>query len=332
MSDAIRPYDVLTLGETMARFTPPGYERFGQSRSVEMHVGGSESNTAVGLARLGHRVCWLSRLTDNPIGRWIAGEIASHGVDVSHVMWTDNDRVGTYYMERGPVPRNSHVFYDRAASAMSNMQPEELPSELFMPQGARLFHTTGITVGLSESTRRTVQRAVELARAAGQLVSFDLNYRSRLWSPTQAYAACEPIMAQANLVFLPIRDAFTVCHVTTNSEPFAVCRELHRRWPHATIVLTQGELGAVAMDAQGEFFEQPAFRAIEVERLGGGDAFSAGYLSAVLSGSETAHALRWGCAAAAMKYTIPGDLPLIEPKLVSSLASDLSGSTGQVQR
>ena len=132
-----RGVDVQTIGETMLRFTPPAFERFGQSRAVEMHVGGSESNTAVGLARLGHRARWISRMTDNPLGRWIVREIASHGVDDSYVIWTDEDRVGTYYMERGLPPRDSRVFYDREASAISRLQAADLPRELFSPGAAQ---------------------------------------------------------------------------------------------------------------------------------------------------------------------------------------------------
>lgn len=331
MSDDVPQYDVLTLGETMARFTPPGFERFGQSRSVEMHVGGSESNTAVGLSRLGFRACWLSRLTNNAIGRWIATEIASHGVDVSWVNWTDEDRVGTYYLERGRPPRSSQVFYDRAGSAMSRMRPEELPAELFTSNAARVFHTSGITLGLSQVSRQTALRAVELARAAGQKISFDLNFRSRLWSATDAYAACAPIMAQADIVFLPLRDAHAVCGVS-GSDPAAVCRELHARWPRATLVVTRGGQGAVAMDADGEFYEQPAFPAEEVERLGGGDAFSAGYLAAMLSGGMVGDSLRWGCATAAIKYTIPGDLPLFDRDMVVTLVNDPSRGSSSISR
>ncbi len=331
MSNEAPQYDVITLGETMARFTPPGFERFGQSRSVEMHVGGSESNTAVGLARLGHRVCWLSRMTDNAIGRWIATEIASQGVDVSRVIWTDEQRVGTYYMERGRPPRTSQVFYDRAGSAMSCMRPDELPLELFSKNSAKVFHTTGITVGLSQESRRTALHAVELARAAELKISFDLNFRSRLWSAGDAYAACEPIMAQADVVFLPVRDAQAVCRVA-GSDPAAICGELHSRWPRATLVVTRGAQGAVAMDADGEFYEQPAFPAEEVERLGGGDAFSAGYLAALLSASTVADSLRWGCATAAIKYTIPGDLPLLDRDMVVTLVNDPSRGSANISR
>lgn len=331
MIDSTKSYDVLTLGETMVRFSPAGYERFGQSRTVEMHVAGSESNTAIGLARLGHRVGWLSRLTNNTIGRWISAEIASHGVDVSHVVWTDDDRVGTYYMERGAPPRSSQVIYDRAESAISHMRPEELPSELFCNQAAKVFHTSGITLGISSQSRRTALRAIELARGAGQLLSFDLNYRSRLWTASAAWEACEPVMAQSDLIFLPIRDARPVCG-TSSSDPAEVCRELHSRWPRATIVVTRGNLGAAAIDLAGTFFEQSAFSAVEVERLGGGDAFSAGYLSAFLSGKKTAEALRWACATAAIKYTIPGDLPLIDRSAVAALVADESQLGSAIQR
>ncbi|MEZ6138213.1 MAG: sugar kinase [Pirellulaceae bacterium] len=320
---------VITLGETMARFTPPNFERIGQSRQVEIHVGGSESNTAVGLARLGHRVSWLSRMTDNPLGRWIVREIGSQGVDISHVVWTVEDRVGTYYLERGRAPRSSQVFYDRAGSAMSRMQPAELPVELFNSE-ARIFHTTGITLGISPAAGQTAARAVELSRAAGMRVSFDLNYRSRLWSTDAAYRACEPLLAAADYLFLPARDANTVVGATA-TEPQAICRELHRRWPNCTLLLTMGKAGAVAIEPSGEIHQQSAFAAEEVERLGGGDAFSAGFLSATLEGENVGQALRWACAAAAIKYTLPGDLPLLDRPMVTSLVESNSAS-GEIRR
>lgn len=331
MCNSNNPYDVITLGETMARFSPAGFERFGQSRTVEMHVAGSESNTAIGLARLGHRVCWLSRLSDNAVGRWIAAEIASHGVNVSSVVWTDADRVGIFYMERGAPPRSSQVFYDRAESAMACMKPQELPSDLFRSEAGGIFHTSGITLGISSQARQTALYAIELARGAGRLISFDLNYRSRLWTSAAARVACEPAMAHSDLIFLPVRDAKSVCEISAIA-PASICRELHNRWPQATIVLTRGNLGAVAMDQSGNFFEQPAFPAVEVERLGGGDAFSAGYLSAFLSGQNIAEALRWGCATAAIKYTLPGDLPLIDRSSVAALVADESQSRSAIVR
>ncbi len=138
-------------------------------------------------------------------------------------------------------------------------------------------------------------------------------------------------MAQADIVFLPLRDAHAVCGVS-GSDPAAVCRELHARWPRATLVVTRGGQGAVAMDADGEFYEQPAFPAEEVERLGGGDAFSAGYLAAMLSGGMVGDSLRWGCATAAIKYTIPGDLPLFDRDMVVTLVNDPSRGSSSISR
>src|SRR5687768_14961826 len=107
-------YDVITLGETMVRLSPPGFRRIEQSTEMTVEVGGSESNVAIGLARLGLRSLWLSRLTANSLGRLIEQQVRRHGVDTSRVLWTDEDRVGLYFLEEGPGPRGSRVIYDRA--------------------------------------------------------------------------------------------------------------------------------------------------------------------------------------------------------------------------
>jgi 2-dehydro-3-deoxygluconokinase len=178
-------YDVVTLGETMLRFTPPALRRLEQTHDFELHVGGSESNTSVGLARLGLKVAWLSRLTDNALGHIVARTIASHGADTSQVVWTPEDRVGLYFLEEGKAPRGSQVIYDRKDSAVSKMQPSDLPIYLFTQGNAKLFHTTGITLALSESAKATATKALELAKNAGWRVSFDVNYRAKLWTPKE---------------------------------------------------------------------------------------------------------------------------------------------------
>lgn len=327
----IAGWDVVTLGETMLRLTPRGFERFEQSSSVEVHVGGSESNTAVGLARLGHRVCWLSRLTCNPLGKLISNTIAAQGVDVSQVIWTDQDRVGTYYLERGSTPRNSEVFYDRADSAMSRMSAEDLPPELFSRLRPKFFHTTGITLGISASATATAEAAAQSARDAGCRVSFDVNFRSRLWTPQDAAEACDRYIEFADLVFLPRRDAVNL-YGASDSDTQQICRQLQRRWAGRTIVLTLGADGAAAIDSNGDYYYQPVYSAFEVERLGGGDAFSAGFLSAQSTGLSVRESLRWGAAAAAIKYTIPGDLPLFDRSSVQSLASSGVSMTATINR
>ncbi|HEX2914642.1 MAG TPA: sugar kinase [Chloroflexia bacterium] len=307
-------YDVVTLGETMLRLTPPNLKRLEQTQSLDIEVGGSESNTAVGLARLGLKVAWLSRMTDNPLGRLIARTIAGHGVDTSYVTWTDQDRIGLYFLEEGRAPRGSSIIYDRANSAASRIQPTDLPSELFTAGKARLLHLTGITPALGPQAAATTRHAIKLAKEAGWLFSFDLNYRSRLWATLAAREGCEPLAAAADLLIAPLGDTRLLYNLSPECTPVEALAELSRRFPRATVVLTLGKQGAIGCEPQGKIVRQSVFRAEEVGRIGGGDAFAAGLLYGYLLNQpdRLATALRWGAAVAALKYSIPGDLPVID--------------------
>lgn len=323
-------YDVVALGETMLRLTPPGCERFEQASSWEVHVGGSESNTAVGCARLGLRTAWLSRLTDNALGRMIEGVIGQHKVDTRHVVWTDGDRVGTYYLQRGKPPRASQVTYDRAGSAAANWHPYDLPEALFREGESQALHTTGITLGISESAALTAQRAMELAGDAKWLLSFDVNYRAKLWSPELARERCSLAMERADVVFIAERDVTKLFGIG-GADPAKMLEQLGAFFARPTLVMTRGSAGAVARGSDGGLVTQPAFLAEAVERLGGGDAFSAGYLRGYLETGDIAYALRWGAAVAALKYTTPGDLPLIDAADAEALVKHSVKNSGSAE-
>lgn len=328
-------YDVVTLGETMLRLTPPHLQRLEQARHLDIEVGGTESNVAVGLARLGLKVLWLSRLTANPLGRLIVHTIAGQGVDTSRVVWTADDRVGLLFFEEGRPPRASQVIYDRRQSAISQMRPEELPADLFHPDGARLLHLTGITLALGPAVAATVQHALRLARSAGWLVSFDVNYRQQLWSPEAAVQACEAVARAADILFVPRGDACTLYGFDTGTEADHLLHLLRKRYPQTTIVMTLGAEGALASEPQGRLLRQPAFPAQEIGRLGGGDAFAAGFLFRYLTVPETdnrlAQALQWGTALAALKYSMLGDMPLIDRHEVETLIAQ-GGSGPSLRR
>lgn len=325
-------YDVVTLGETMARLTPPGALRLEQAQSLEVYAGGSESNTAVGLARLGMQVCWLSRLTDSPLGRWIGNAIRAQGVDTAQVVWTADDRVGLYFLEEGQTPRESRVIYDRRDSAMSHMLPEHLPGDLFQPDGARLLHLTGITLAISEQAYATAQRVRELAKAAGWLFSFDVNFRGKLWSPEQARAGCEPFMQAADVIFLPLRDALLLYDYADDMSASDVINDLGSRYPQATVVMTLGEGGSLARAQDGHIQHQGAYTAAVVCRLGRGDAFTAGFLYRWLTDADDLPlALRYGAAMAALKFSMTGDMPLVEPGEVRALV-ERGGAAGGITR
>src|SRR3954454_16983021 len=174
------PFDVVTFGEAMVRLSPPSFRRLEQARSLDVQVGGAELNTAVALARLGHSSAWVSRLTRNPLGRLIANHARAAGVNTEHIVWTEEDRVGVYYLESGAAPRASSVLYDRKGAAIANMRPGMVSWNTVF-QGAKWFHVTGITPALSNSAVETTREALQAARAAKIPVSIDLNYRIKLW-------------------------------------------------------------------------------------------------------------------------------------------------------
>src|SRR5436190_10543840 len=168
--------DVITFGEAMIRLSPPNFRRLEQANSLDLLVGGAELNTAAGLARLGRSTAWVSRLTRNPLGRLIANHARAVGVSSDHIVWTDEDRVGVYFLEFGAAPRASSVLYDRKGAAIAGIRPGMVPWDRVFA-GARWFHVTGITPALSPSAAEVTGEALAAARAAGVGTSIDLNYR-----------------------------------------------------------------------------------------------------------------------------------------------------------
>ena len=315
-------YDVVTFGETMMRLTPPGYLRIEQTPSFDIWVGGTESNTAIGLARLGMDAAWFSRLPASPMGRYVSNRVQQYGVDVSHIVWAEDSRLGIFFHEKSEAPRASRIIYDRKDSAVSHIQPADLPHELFSTDMSRLFHVTGITLAISASARMTALAAMRRAKDLGWQVSFDTNYRSTLWSGEQAAEDCDEAMALADIVFCPFGDYKALYGDSAAEDALAF---LAAKYPETLIIMTLGKDGAGAIRPDGERFRQSAILAGEVGRIGGGDAFAAGFLYAWLTFADVALALKWGVAMSSHKYTIPGDLPLVDYEEVASL---VAGSTG----
>ena len=315
-------YDVVTLGESMLRLTPPGDLRIEQTRSFDIWVGGTESNTAVGLARLGMNVAWFSRLPASPLGRYISNRIAQYGVDVSQVVWADDERLGIYFHEKAQPPRASEIIYDRRDSAMSRMTVDDLPADLFQPGASQLFHTTGITLAISDTARETALSAMARAKAAGWRLSIDTNYRGKLWTGAEAAAGCHKGMQLADLIFCPMGDYEVMYGAAAAEDALA---DLAARYPNTLIVMTLGKDGSHAITSDGDIMRQPAILAGEVGRIGGGDAFAAGFIYAWLTEGDVANALSWGAALSSLKYTIPGDLPLVDKQAVAALAAGGAG-------
>lgn len=298
--------DVITWGETMLRLSPPEGLSLEYAQHLEVWVGGTESNVAAALARLGMRSGWVSRLPDNALGRRIHGEIARHGVDTSRVIWArgagEEARAGLAFMETGAEPRPGLVLYDRAGSALARMRPEEL--DLDYLASARLLHLTGITPALGAGCREAWLASAQHARAAGSRVALDLNYRAKLWPPEEARACLESIFPHVDVVLGALRDVQLLFGMPDDAERAAESFAAAHRLP--LVVLTLGAEGALAWDGK-TLQRHPVFPTQVADRIGAGDAFAAGFHFGWLE-KDVAHGLRCGNALAALKQTYRGDI------------------------
>ncbi len=294
--------DLVTIGETMLRFTAAGDQTLEQADNFRVDPGGAESNVAVALARLGWKTAWISRLPDNPLGRRVAGRITAHGVDVSRVIWAPPGRIGLWYFEKPAPPRPGQAYYDRADSAFSQIDPHQVDWDFV--RGARWLHLTGITPALSASCRALIQRALDAVKGAPTTVSFDVNYRARLWTPQDARPTLEPLLSQVAVILCPRRDAHTLFGETGDAATIA--QKWRARFGARIVVITAGENGAVAFD--GALHQVTRRYPVEpVDPLGTGDAFVAGFIGGYLESGVDA-GLTWGAAMAALKQTYLGDL------------------------
>ncbi|MWV65340.1 sugar kinase [Halorubrum sp. JWXQ-INN 858] len=313
--------DLVTFGETMLRLSPPRGERLETTRDLDVQAGGAESNVAVGAARLGVDAAWLSKLPDSPLGRRVVGELRSHGVRTG-VSWADPEttRLGTYYLEHGGDPRGTNVIYDRANAAITTVTPEELSTSVF--ESAGRFHTTGITPALSESAAETTAALLRAAGEAGVTRSFDLNYRSKLWTPEAARAAYEGLFPEIDTLFVPRRDAIEV--LDREGDAVEIAHGLASEFGFTSVVVTRGTEGAIAL-REGSVHEQGVFEAETCDAIGTGDAFVAGYLAKRIAGGGVGDALEWAAATAALKRTVDGDLAVVTPEEVEAVVDGGAG-------
>ena len=292
---------VVGIGEAMIRLAPAAGDTLESAAAFTVQVGGAEANVCVALARLGVATAWISRLPVNPLGRRIAEAVRAAGVEVNGILWAPEGSAGVMFLQPGAAPRAGEVLYYRRRSAFAAIDPGAVAWPLL--DGARVVHLTGITPALGERPRDLVVRAIAEARARQLLVSFDVNYRATLWSPDAARETLEPLLAGLDIVLVNDRDARGVFEMRGEAEP--VARALRDRLRCRVLVLTCGDSGAVAADAE-TVVRQPAFRAEVVDRVGRGDAFAAGFLYGYLA-RGTGNGLRFGAALAALKQTYAGD-------------------------
>jgi 2-dehydro-3-deoxygluconokinase len=293
---------IVTFGEAMLRFSP--------AQALAATVGGSELNVAVLAARLGVPSRWVSRLPDNALGRMIDARAREQGVD-ARVDWTADGRVGLYFLEIAGA-RIGSVLYDRAGSAFSRIVPGSVDWGA-MFAGARWFHVSGITPALSDGAAKVTAESLVAAKAAGLTVSYDLNYRAKLWSAKQACAAQEPLMQHVDLLIAGEEDA----RVIFGAESAAA---LAQRFEIGAVAITLRDNPCSAMiAADGKVYSAPRLEVESVDPIGAGDAFCGGLIVSRLEGRGWDDAVRFATATAALKHTIPGDFCLVTRSQVEEL-------------
>ena len=324
-------YDVVSFGETMIRLRPPGFQRLEQADALEMSIGGTELNMAAGLARLGLKTCWVSKLVDNSLGRFIANKGRELGVDMSHVVWTAEGRVGVYFIEQSVHPRPTTLIYDRKNSAITTLQPGEI-DWVGLLRNARLFHTSGINPALGPNVARETRAALAAAREVGCKVSFDPNMRFTLWSVEEARRAFADLMPYVDILFASAEALDLLFEI--KGEPLAQALAAKDKYGLEVVVLGKRETlgqtrGAWSSMAVADRVYEGVRREMEiVDRIGTGDAYAAGFLYGYLTeGLE--RAVAYGDAMCVLKHTIPGDLPWLN---VADVAELLGGTAGILRR
>ncbi|MGL4256966.1 MAG: sugar kinase [Microbacterium sp.] len=289
---------VLTLGESMGLLRGDGVGGWEHLGSGRVDTGGAESNTAIGLSRLGTPVTWLGRVGDDALGRRVAGDLRSEGVHVVAVV--DPEAPTGLMLKSAPRAGSTVVDYYRRGSAGSRLAPGDLERVDFA--GSGILHVTGVTLALSDSARATVHEAVARARAAGALVSFAVNHRSKLWPGDEARHEYERVIAAADIVFASDDEARML---RSGADAGALAAALAETGP-AEVVVTLGADGAVA-SIDGAIHRVAAEPITPVDTVGAGDAFAAGYLAERLAGEGAHRRLRTAALAGAFACLHPGD-------------------------
>lgn len=339
---------IVTFGEIMLRLKSPDRERFFQSPTLEATFGGGEANVAVSLAQYGQDVAFVTALPAHDIGQACVRELRGFGVDVSGILFKPG-RLGIYFLEAGANQRASKVIYDRAGSALAELRPGEIDWDRVFA-GCAWFHFTGITPAVSQSAAEVVAEACQAARRLGVHISCDLNYRKNLWQYGKtAQEVMSELTAYVDTVIANEEDCqkslgiHAGAHVTGGGLDIDRYREItaevlarYPRMQRIAITLREShsadhnDWSACAYDRQ-EFVLSRKYQITDiVDRVGGGDSFSAGMIYGLQRYEKLGDALEFAVAASCLKHSIAGDYNRVSVAEVEALMG--GDASGRVQR
>jgi len=353
-------WDLVSLGEVMLRLDP-GESRISTTREFRAWEGGGEYNVARGLKRcFGMDSAIVTALADNPVGRLVEDLMRQGGVDLRHVRWVEYDGVGRTvrnglnFTERGFGVRAAVGCSDRGHTAVSQLKPGDINWEqIFVKEGARWFHTGGIFTALSASTPQVAREAIEAAKRAGTIVSYDLNYRGSLWNSIGGKAKAQEVnraIAPFVDVMLGNEEDFSAAlgfavqgvdadHSQLDPSSFKnMIEKVVKEFSNLSVVATtlrnaqtatRNDWGAIAY-CGGKFYEAPRRENLEIfDRVGGGDSFASGLIYGFLAGKDAQWAVECGAAHGALAMTTPGDTSMAQLQEVLQV---MKGGTARISR
>ncbi len=305
------------LGEVMLRLSPGGKERISHCESFEKRVGGSELNVVSGISLLGPRTAIITKLPRSYIGDFVRRKIRYHGTSDDYILYDDSPsaRLGIYYYESGAYPRLPTAIYDRAASSFTTLRKRELAEAVY--SSASIFHTSGITLGLSDALRESAVEIIKSFHESGAAISFDVNYRASLWSEADARSAAEAVLPYVSILFVSEETTRRMFKMTGSLEK--IHEELFFKYPNLRVIAStkrtvisasRHSFSSLVTDCENmTHFSARAYENIEVvDRIGSGDAYVAGALYALLRYQSAEKIAIYGDAMAALKSTVMGDM------------------------
>ena len=352
-------YDFMSFGEPNIRLTPPSHDRLEQTDVLQLGIAAAELNCCVNISNLSVdklmpklKTAYVTKLVDNWTGSYIIKHARMHGVDMSNVIVEEYDKIGRTrnglaFVEVGIGPRPSYQIYDRGHTALSKIKPGDINWEKILD--TRWFHTTGIVTALGEHTASEVLAALRVAKKNGATTSYDLNYRSTLWSKEEARRAAESIMPYVDVILGNEEDFDSMLgikadHVDSNFSSIdpqsyrRVAEKVMDKYPHITAVGTSLREVKTAllnnwqgcMMTKNNFYVSRKYFDIEInDRVGGGDSFASGLIWGMLEGLEEQQCLDLATAFSALCHTIRNDWNLVSRQEAEALAS---GSSARVKR
>lgn len=339
---------VLSFGEILLRLSAPGYTKLFQKDSLDATFCGGEANVAVSLAILGLDSAFVTKLPDSAVGTAAVNSMRYFGVDTNKIVYGPG-RMGLYYLEKGASQRPSKVIYDRAYSAIALAEREDFDWDSIF-RGVDWFHWTGITPALSDNAAEICMDACAAAKARGIRISCDLNYRKNLWSSEKAKSVMTRLMPYVDVCVANEEDADKVLGIKPEDNDVeagklntagyeGVAREISRRFGCESVAVTLRESHSASVNGWSamlydagtdQAFYSRKYQIQIVDRVGGGDSFTAGVIYGLITGKTCRETIEFATALSCLKHTMEGDYNRTTVADVESLLR--SGGSGRVQR